>query len=154
MSLLKRILGKPTAFGSFSDQQKRQLLEFNAAALRMERMARSQGTSITFSNADSQGQLLKRLSDTELTQLERIRALSDSADATRGAEAIALYQEVSQLAPWDEICLMSIGVEYAQAGQFDLAAQWLEKASRVNPSNPRVRDNLMAVQVAGGQRGY
>lgn len=153
MSLLKRILGRSTAFESFSDQERRQLLEFSAAALRMERMARSQGASITFANTDSRGQLLKRLSDTELAQLEQIRTLCDKADATSGPEAIALYQEVSQLAPWDEVCLMSIGVEHAQAGRFDQAIEWLGKAAQVNPANTRVRDNLMAVQVAGGQRG-
>lgn len=154
MNLLKRILGKPTAFESFSDQEKRHLLEFSAAALRMERMARSQGASITLANTDPRGQLLQRLSDTELAQLERIRGLYDQADATSGPEAIALYQEVSQLAPWDEVCLMSIGVEHAQAGRFDQAIEWLGKAAQVNPSNTRVRDNLMAVQVAGGRRGY
>jgi len=154
MSFLKRILGRPTAFEGFSDQEKRHLLEFSAAALRMEHMGRSQGTSITFANADSRGQLLKRLSDAELAQLEQIRTLYDKADATGGTEAIALYQEVSHLAPWDEVCLMSIGVEHAQAGRFDQAIEWLARAAQVNPSNTRVRDNLMAVQVAGGQRGY
>lgn len=154
MSLLKRILGKPAAFERFSDQEKRQLLEFNATTLRMERMARSQGTSVTFSDTDSRGQLLKRLSDTELAELERMRTLYDQADASSGPQAIALYQEVSELAPWDEVCLMSIGVEYAQAGQFDKAIEWLEKATQLNPSNTRVRDNLMAVQAAGGRRGY
>ena len=154
MSLLKRILGKPAAFKSFSDPEKRQLLEFNAAALRMERTARSQGTSITFSDTDAKGQLLNRLSDRELAELERIRTLYDRADGSSGPEAIALYREVSQSAPWDEICLMSIGVEYAQVGQFDQAIEWLEKAAQVNPSNTRVRDNLMAVQAAGGRCGH
>jgi len=154
MSLLKRILGRPTAFESFSDQEKRRLLEFNAAALRMEQMARTQGNSITFSKADSQSQLLKRLSGTELAQLEQIRTLYDKADATSGPEAIALYREISQLAPWDEVCLMSIGVEHAQAGRFDQAIEWLGRAAQINPANTRVRDNLMALQVAGGRRGY
>ena len=67
---------------------------------------------------------------------------------TSGEKAIALYKKIATLAPWDEICLMTIGVEYANTGDYNEAIKWLKKALAVNPKNGRVRSNLEGVMAA------
>ena len=96
--------------------------------------------------------LAARLSDQELERLVKIRQLTAKGDATRGSQAIGFYKRVAKLAPWDEICLMSIGVEYAQAGNFNEGIRWLKKAYALNPSNTRVPSNLEKVQAAARSR--
>ena len=90
--------------------------------------------------------LTSRLSNAELRRLIRIRRLTDKADQTEGAKAIRLYKKVSRLAPWDEICVMSIGVTYANGRDYRKALRWLEKALKLNPASGRVRANLQRVK--------
>ena len=95
--------------------------------------------------------LVGRMSDAELDALIEIKELNRQADATSGPTAIKLYKQILKRAPWDEIAMMSIGVEYAQAGQFPTAISWLERAAKANPDDNRVKKNLAAVKAAAGK---
>lgn len=145
----KKSSGKDEYFGSFSDAEKRRLLDINKAGLLAEKMRRSSSAVVAGTLSELTG-LAKRLSDAELERLIKIRDLCDKADNSSGQAAIGFYQEVFQMAPWDEISQMSIGVEYAQMGNLPEAVKWLEKAARLNPGNPRVKSNLQAVRSAAG----
>ena len=89
-----------------------------------------------------------RLSDAELDRLIEAQRLMRKADSTSGPQAISLYKQAAKLTPWDEVYLMSIGVEYAQAGDYRKGGQRLEEALALNPDNQRVRKNLNAVKQA------
>lgn len=132
-------------FAGFSDEEKRDLSTRNVLMLEAEKSKRQGGNVQVLGERHG---LVERLSDEELNRLIEIRKLMMKGDATKGAEAISQYKQVATLAPWDDICLMSIGVEYANAGNFGEAIRWLEKALALNPSNARIRNNLEGVKDA------
>ena len=150
MNWFRRFFTRQTLFLGFTNSDKRRMLDWNMVVLLAEKeRRRGTLTVIDLTRADS---LTQRLSDAELDRLIKIRRLFSRADATSGTEAIALYKQVAALAPWDEICLMTIGVEYAQMRRFDQAMPWLEKAFALNPENTRVRSNLENI-AAAARRG-
>lgn len=150
MNLLRKLFGSRDMFQEFSESERRQLLEIDQTRLHGENMRR-EGKIKVIDVDVTQDDLLKRLTDGELSQLVHIRELTRKADATSGREAIRLYRKVLKLAPWDEISMMSIGVENANTGNFSEAIRWLEKAVEANPSNARVRRNLDGVKAAAAR---
>jgi tetratricopeptide (TPR) repeat protein len=147
MSILGKLFRSQVLFQGFSDSEKRQLLEIDHTRLHGEKMRR-EGKVKVIDIDTTQDNIIKRISDKELAQLVRIRELTRKADSTSNIAAIHLYKQVLKLAPWDEISMMSIGVEYANARNFSKAIRWLEKAAKVNPSNARVKRNLDGVKAA------
>jgi tetratricopeptide (TPR) repeat protein len=147
MSLLAKLFGRQVLLQGFSESEKRQLLEIDHPRLHAEQRRR-EGKLKTIDMDATQDRLIKRLTDEELAQLVHIRELMRKADATSGTAAIQLYRQVLKLAPWDEISMMSIGVEYANARDFGKAIRWLEKAAKANPGNVRVKRNLEGVRAA------
>lgn len=144
MRWLSNLFGRNPLFGEFSDDEKRAMLDWNILFLLSERERRE--GKVTICDLTGACASVARLSDAELNRLIEIRQLVEQADRTSGSEAIALYKKVSELAPWDEICLMSIGVEHANAGNYIEAVRWLKKALVLNPDNDRVRSNLQKVR--------
>ena len=149
MKFLNKPFGSEKLFQDFSDSEKRELLNWDQFFLTSEKKRRDGKLKVV--DLSGAQPLAKRLSDRELDTLIEIRKLMSNADSTTGSKAIALYKKVLKLAPWDEICLMSIGVEYAEAGNFKEGIQWLQKAMAMNPNNERVRKNLEAVKAATNQ---
>ena len=147
MSLLAKLFGRQVLLQGFSESEKRKLLEIDHPRLHAEQRRR-EGKLKTIDMEATQDRLIKRLTDEELAQLVHIRELMRKADATSGTAAIQLYRQVLKLAPWDEISMMSIGVEYANARDFGKAIRWLEKAAKANPGNVRVKRNLEGVRAA------
>jgi tetratricopeptide (TPR) repeat protein len=144
MGWISNLLTRNRLFGAFSDNEKRAMLDWNMFFLQSERARRS--GNVTVCDLTGASATAQRLSDAELDRLIEIRQLVEKADATSGSAAIALYKRIADLAPWDEICLMSIGTEYANAGDFTEAVRWYKKALAANPDSDRVRANLQRVR--------
>ena len=141
-----------TEFSRYSDDQKRVLVDIKRPFLDAEKARRK--LNAAKSADDHLSRLMQTLTDHELDRLIQIRSLCDLADSASGRTAIAVYQQASSLAPWDEVTLMSIGVEYAGMNEFDQAIHWLERALALNPRNERVRSNLENIRMASqGRRG-
>lgn len=144
MSSLHNLFRKKSTkqfFQAFTDDEKRELLKYSfdlLTKLTLQRMVKGKNEVL---GTDADCSRIARLSDADLDRLLQIRILMDQADAKSGPEAISLYKKVSNLAPWHEICLQSIGVEYAQAGNLEAGKRWLEKALLVNPNSESVRQN-------------
>lgn len=147
MSLLSNLFGNQILFQSFSVSEKRELLEIDHSSLNAEKIDRKGGIKVIQVDFSKEN-LIKKLQDEELDQLILIREYTRKADSTSGSSAINLYKKVLKLVPWDEISMMSIGVEYANSRNFGNAIKWLEKAFRENPSNQRVKNNLNGVKAA------
>ena len=146
MKWLRRLFGMSNLFAQFSDDEKRMMLDWNMLYLKGERVRRTGQVPV----ADMTGapDMIRRVSDAELERLIELRGLVERAMTTSGEKAIALYKKIATLAPWDEICLMTIGVEYANTGDYNEAIKWLKKALAVNPKNGQVRSNLEGVMAA------
>ena len=136
-------------FADYSIEEKREMVSWNLVFLEGEKGRRA-GTVEMVDTTGNQ-ELLHRLADEELDHLIKIRSLYAEADGQTGMPAIALYRQIEELAPWDEICPMTIGVEYANAGQMEDAIPWLEKAMAMNPENERVRTNYEGIMAAAEQ---
>lgn len=65
-------------------------------------------------------------------------------------QAIAKYEEAIDIAPFDPITMMSLGVCYAESGKGRKAVEVLEKALKLDPGNDRIRGNLSAIKDAFG----
>lgn len=128
----------------YSDEDKRYLFKINPMWLEVEKNKRNgQGGNIVSVGVSEEGQeLVKRLSDEQLDKLIKIRYMMIEADGTSGEKAIELYEKVSKLAPWDEVSLQSLGVEYYNAGRHKDALQVLNEALKRNPQSEEVRSNL------------
>lgn len=147
MNILKELFGSHSILQEFSESERRQLLKIDQTRLHSEKMRRNGKVKVIDVDI-TQNDLVKRVSDSELSQILHILELTRKADTTSGRRAISFYREILKLAPWDEISIMSIGVEHANAGNFGKAIRWLEKAAKANPSNARVRRNLDGVKAA------
>lgn len=151
---------KPKLFADFTLAEKRELSDRAMPYLIMHQKLRAGTISsdqlmTTDEYREDEGargfrddQLVARLSDEELGALIEVKELNRQADATSGPSAIKLYKHIVKRTPWDEVSMMSIGVEYANAGQFPTAISWLERAAEANPNNERVQRNLSGVRAA------
>lgn len=157
---MRLTLKRPKLFTEFTLAEKRELSDraMNYLILQQKLRAGTMSSDQLMTTEEYRGEegakgfrdddLVARLSDEELAALIQIKELNRQADATSGPPAIKLYKQILKLAPWDEVSMMSIGVEFATAGQFPTAIGWLERAAEANPDNERVRKNLAAVKAA------
>ena len=80
----------------------------------------------------------------ELSKLEQ--DATNAGNAGEHAKAIELFARVVEVAPWNSIALMSLGVNHAMQGNGKRAIELLEQAFEVDPGNSRIRGNLEAVR--------
>ncbi|MBW2264098.1 MAG: hypothetical protein JRG91_19210 [Deltaproteobacteria bacterium] len=65
-------------------------------------------------------------------------------------EAIGKYEKAVEVAPYDPITMMSLGVCYAETGSGRKSVEILEKAVKLDPGNERIKGNLSAIKQAFG----
>lgn len=73
---------------------------------------------------------------------------SDKARAGRFNEAIPSLKRALSMAPGHDLMLMTLGVCYAQIGEFPKAIKILEQARKLHPDNSRIAQNLEAIKRA------
>ena len=151
-------------FGSFSDDVKRKMSEWNLKALEFEKDRRRNQQLVSdeelrerlaqfvpAEELDAVGvefyRQMQQLSDDELEQLIEIRKLYLSSSPYASGR-IDIYKNISKLAPWDETCLFKIVSEYEQLEEPLNVCDWLAKAALVNPSNASTRSKLEIVSAA------
>jgi tetratricopeptide (TPR) repeat protein len=151
-------------FTNWTAAEKRRILELDVGYIQSERaithldreIVRVDLSGRSPTERAQDGQLIARLSDDEFAFLRQYHALQREADASdaRGdwRGAIRAYEQMFEMAPWDAIAPMSIGVSYAHQGSFVDAIAWLERAATTDPQNERVLRNLHAVRVAARGR--
>lgn len=155
-------LPAPAPFDSWSVEDRRAVLALDPNFIRLRRTMQSRGVQVidatgrlTDSQAAPGDDLICRLSERELELIQAYYGHQKAAQAcdARGdcAGAIKAYQQMVNLAPWDAIAAMSIGVSYAQQKDFSQALPWLERAAQIDPQNARVQKNLHAVHAAAGR---
>ena len=143
------LFGKKNLFSKFSDDEKRGMLKWDSNLLIQTRERRKKGEKATVISVNGGDfSVIDRLSNAELDTIISARELVGKADSISGNKAIALYKKAAELAPWDEIIAQSIGVEYAQAKNFQESLLWLEKALTLNPNSQTVRANYEFVKKA------
>lgn len=141
---------KRISFETLTDNQKRELLDAGVY-LQICLSFRENGTKpITFGELPSGHEIINQLSEKDLSFLIKVRDLeskaSDLGNSGDHQKAIEVFEEVLELAPWNSVAMMSLGVQYALLKKERLALELLEKASRMDPSNEQIKQNLTAVK--------
>ena len=151
-------------FSGFSDDEKRKMAEWNLETLKFEKDRRQNQQELSDealregltpfipgAEFDSAGidfyRQLQQLSDDELERLIEIRQLYLSSSPYASGR-IDIYKNISELAPWDETCLLNIVAEYEQIDEPLNACDWLAKAAQVNPNNATTRSRLESMSAA------
>jgi len=86
----------------------------------------------------------KRASDLDPDDIEIKKAQAEAAfRADQFDEALKLYQDLAKAAPDDGISLLRLGQIYRHQGKYDIARQYLQKASQSFPDSVEVQFNLV-----------
>ena len=142
----------------FTDDQKRTFLDLGQSYLLFRYHSRiSDGQFLYMGDPPPGHELVDQLSDEELKWLVDLALLeTEASNAGSNGDherSIELFKKVLDLAPWNSIAIMSLGVQYAFLGQGKKAIAFLERASHMDLDNQQIKKNLRAIQEDFG-RGY
>ncbi len=138
-------------FGNLTQQ------ELNSLASMMPMMmdaVRSPGnkTVIVSDLSESEAQLLRRLTDTQYTELREIQEIFRSAVKAGDSQKLSLYLQCVEHAPWHCHALKSVGVRYYMQGDKESAFLYLKQAISLAPNDQEIRTNFQGVQNELGRR--
>jgi len=134
---------------ALSNEEKRSLLDLSKEILSALLIKKKSGDKLMLHHSASGSNVdMEKLSVEELKYLVRIQELTSDADKHQPSDfhgRINKYNKVLEIAPWDSISVMSIGVQYYKMGKRSDSIEWLKYAFEIDPQNRRIRDNLEAV---------
>jgi tetratricopeptide (TPR) repeat protein len=148
MGLLDLLRGKTTIFSGLTDEEKRKALDLDEFYLQSVLEGRRGKVKVVEHGTDNA--FVDKLTEQDIQEAIQIVRLQKKAitasDASNHREAVRLYEQIIAKTPFDSISLMSLGVQHAFLRECHKAVSYLKRALKQDPTNPRIRSNLEAVQ--------
>lgn len=139
-----------TLFSELTATEKRRALELDDFFLQCVLKSRHGAAVVGGVGVDEQLALAASLSDEDILRAIEIvewhKQAMAASDADDHQAAIVCFEKIIQVAPFDAISWMSLGVQHAYLQNGPSAVKCLERALAEDPDNERILNNLEAVR--------